>query len=136
MFDLQPYKQNYIHFVEAGFIAINQGDEEAAHKLFSAATLLNPENTLPKIGFGYFHLCKLEIKSACQYFEEVLAKEPENEMAKTFLGLSLSFSASKSQEGEDKLKKALDEVKDPQVKSLTKSALSFVEKFIKKPFSH
>ncbi len=135
MQDLTPYKDNYIHFVEAGFIAINQGDEDSSLKLFKAAALISPENTLPKIGFGYLHLCKLELKQACKYFNEVLEKEPQNEMASTFLGLSLCLSSSEVSEGEKKLETVVKTASDASIKNLAESTLNFVEKFIKKPLS-
>ena len=82
---LKQYKEDFFLLLEAGFIAVNAADEDSAIKLFKASELLRPESTFPKVGFGYMHLCKLELKQAVALFREVLAKEPENEMAKTFL---------------------------------------------------
>ena len=48
----KDYKEDWILFLEAGFIAVNQADEDAATKLFKAAEMLNPENTMPKVGHG------------------------------------------------------------------------------------
>lgn len=129
------YKDSYIQFVEAGFIAVNQADEDAAIKLFKAAALLRPENALPKIGMGYMHLCKLELKQACTYFNEVLAKEPDNEMAKAFLGFSLCLTPTDVSKGEKHLEEAAKNSHDPSIKKLAENALEFVEKFVKKPLS-
>ena len=120
---------------EAGFIAINQADEDAAIKLFKAAELLSPQNSLPKIGTGYLHLCKLELKQAAKIFEEILAKEPDNEMAKAFLGLSLSLNPKDVGQGEKVLTESFKEAQDSTVKNLAKSALEFIEKFVKQPSS-
>ena len=84
-------KEDYILMIEAGFIAVNQADEDSALKLFRASEMLQPDNSLPKVGFGYLHLHKLELKQAVRIFEEVLEKEPNNEMAKTFLGIYIWF---------------------------------------------
>src|SRR5580704_15564833 len=94
MGQLQKFKtkDQYLLLAEAGFIAINQADEDAAIKLFKAAELLDPQNTLPKIGMGYLHLCKLELKQAAKIFQDLLAIDPNNEMARAFLGLSLSLN--------------------------------------------
>ncbi len=127
------YKDSYIHFVEAGFIAVNQGDEDAALKLFKAAALLRPDNALPKVGLGYMHLCKLELKQACMHFNEVLAKEPNNEMAKAFLGFSLCLTPTDVAKGEKHLAEAVKNSHDPAIKKLAESALDFVENFVKKP---
>lgn len=128
----QKYKDSYILFVEAGFIAINQADEDAAIKLFKAAELLKPENSLPQIGKGYLHLCKLELKQATKFFSDVLQKEPQNEMAKAFLGLSLSLSPTDVAKGEKYLEEEAAKGHDPMIKKLATTALDFVEKFVKK----
>ncbi|MBS0626184.1 MAG: SctF chaperone SctG [Verrucomicrobia bacterium] len=125
------YKDDFFLFVEAGYIAVNQADEDAAMKLFRAAEMLNPEHSLPKIGFGYLHLHKLELKQACKCFDEVLAEQPDNEMAKAFLGIAMSMTPTQVSEGE-KLLEQSTKSKDPLIKRLGASALDFVEKFVKK----
>lgn len=132
MGQLQQYKDDFILLAEAGFIAINQADEDAAVKLFKASELLDSKNILPKIGIGYMHLCKLELKQAAKSFEEILATDPNNEMARTFLGLSLSLNPAECAKGEKVLEESLQAAKDPMVKGLAKSSLEFVEKFVKK----
>lgn len=132
MANLQSFKDHFILLCEAGFVAVNQSDEDAATKLFKASTLLKPENTLPLIGQGYIHLMKLELKQACKLFDEVIAKEPDNEMAKTFLGLSYSLTTSDVSKGEKILQEEVEKGKDEQVKNLATSTLDFVENFIKK----
>lgn len=129
---LQKFKQHYIVLVEAGFIAVNQADEDSATKLFKAAELLDPANLLPKIGMGYIHLCKLELKQAVKVFEQILEKDPKNEMAKTFLGLSLSLNPSDTAKGEKVLEESAKSAQDPMIKNLAATALDFVERFVKK----
>jgi tetratricopeptide (TPR) repeat protein len=133
MGQLQKYKtkDQFLLLAEAGFIAINQSDEDAAIKLFKASELLDPANVLPKIGMGYMHLCKLELKQAAKIFEEILAKDPHNEMARAFLGLSLSLNPAELVKGEKVLEEAA-KAKDPMIKNLATSSLEFVEKFVKK----
>lgn len=127
----KKYREDFVLLLEAGFIACNQADEDAALKLFRAAELLNPGNALTKVGFGYLHLHKLELKQACKAFEEVLEKEPKNEMAKTFLGLAMSMQPNTTNKGE-KLLEQTCKSKDAGVKQLSETAIDFVEKFIKK----
>lgn len=128
---IKKYKEDFILFTEAGFIAVNQADEDAALKLFKAAEMLNPENTLPKLGFGYLHLHKLELKQAVKAFEEVLDKEPHNEMAKAFMGLAMSMMPNAVSKGEKILEQSLKS-KDPMIKKLADTAIDFVERFVKK----
>jgi hypothetical protein len=132
MANLQNFKDHFILLCEAGFIAVNQADEDAASKLFKASELLKPENTLPTLGKGYMHLMKLELNQACKLFDQVIAKEPTNEMAKAFLGLSYALTSSDVSKGEHLLEETAEKSKDPQVKKLADTALDFVEKFIKK----
>lgn len=132
MTQLQQFKNHFILMVEAGFVAVNQADEDAAVKLFKAAELLDPQNLLPKVGKGYIHLCKLELKQAAKVFEEILQQDPTSEMAKTFLGLSLSLNPAEVVKGEKVLEESAKSAKDPAVKNLACSALDFVEKFVKK----
>ena len=127
----KKYKEDFVLLLEAGFIAVNQADEDAALKLFKAAELLDPENILPKVGFGYLHLHKLELKQACKCFEEVLQKDPHNDMAKAFLGLSLSMQPTSIAKGEKMLGETLQS-RDPGIKQLSDTAIDFVERFVKK----
>ncbi|MBS3904024.1 MAG: tetratricopeptide repeat protein [Simkania sp.] len=129
---LEKSKEDFIVMAEAGFIAINQGDEDAALKLFRAAQLINPANSLPKIGLGYLHFLKLELNQARKIFEEVLQKEPNNDMAKALLGLSTALSPNDAVKGEKILEDASSKTNDPAVKSMTKTAIDFIEKFVKK----
>jgi len=131
MSNLEAFRDDFILLLESGFIAVNLADEDSALKLFKAAELLNPESTLPKVGQGYMHLHKLELKEACKLFEKVLKKEPNNEMAKTFLGLCLTLSPSAVEEGE-KILEETTKSSDNLVKNLSHTALDFVDKFIKK----
>ena len=128
---LQSYKADFLLFVEAGFVAVNQADEDSALKLFRAAEMLEPQNCLPMIGFGYLHLHKLELKQAIHRFEEVLKKEPHNEMAKTFLGIATSMLPNQAEKGE-KILEQTHHSKDPLIKKLSETAMDFVEKFVKK----
>jgi tetratricopeptide (TPR) repeat protein len=128
------YKDHYVLFLEAGFIAVNQADEISATRLFAAARMLNPKSVLNDIGMGYLHLNKLEIKKAISYFESALKIEPNNEMAKAFLGMAKVFSTDQVKEGHHILE-TLKESKDPAMKTFSKSSLEFVDKFMKKPVS-
>ncbi len=132
MSHLQTYKSDLLLFIEAGFIAVNQFDEDASSKLFKAAALLDPKNALPQLGIGYTHLCKLELKQACKLFSELLEKDPNNEMAKTLLGLSCALNPTETAKGEKTLEEAILSAQDPMVKNLATSALKFVNQFVKK----
>jgi predicted Zn-dependent protease len=130
--DIKKYKADFILMVEAGFIAVSQADEDSAVKLFKAAMLLDPHNLLAKLGMGYMHLCKLELKAACKIFNEILEENPEHEMAKTFLGIAMSLNPTDVKAGEKVLEESARTAKDPHIKTLANTAIDFVEKFVKK----
>ncbi len=132
MAQLQKYKDDFVLLLESGFIAASQTDEDAAVKLFRAAQLLQPENAMPKVGFGYIHLLKLELNQACKKFEEVLKAEPNNDMARAMLGLSTALTVKEAAKGEKILEEALKKTDDPSVKNMASTAIEFVEKFVKK----
>lgn len=132
MSHLKKSEEDFITMAEAGFIAINQGDEDAAVKLFRAAELLKPGNSLPRIGLGYLHFLKLELKEANKIFQHVLEKEPENEMAKALIGLSTALIPTETSAGEKLLEEALKKSKDSSVKTMATTALDFIRKFVKK----
>ena len=129
---LDSYKDHFSTMIETGFIAVNQSDEDSANKLFKAAETLKPGHFLPQLGRGYLHLCKLELKQSCKIFKEVLEKDPDNEIAKAFLGLCLSLNPTEVDKGEEILKETGRNTTNPLLKNLTSSAISFVEKFVKK----
>jgi hypothetical protein len=128
---IKEHKRDFILLLEAGFIAVNQADEPSAKRLFKAAAILNPKSTLPKVGTGYLHLHKLELKQACELFENVLKEEPNNEMAKAFLGLSLSFTPKGVLKAEQILENTAKS-RDSLIHNLSVSALDFIDKFVKK----
>jgi tetratricopeptide (TPR) repeat protein len=132
MATLQKYKDDFVLLLESGFIAASQTDEDAAVKLFKAAEVLQPQNAMPKVGYGYIHLLKLELNQACKKFEEVLKHEPDNEMARAMLGLSTALTVKEADKGEKILKEAIKNTDDPSVKNMASTAIEFVEKFVKK----
>ena len=127
----QKYEEDYVLFLEAGFIAVNQSDEAAAVQLFKTCEILRPENVMAKIGYGYLHLHKLELKQACQNFEEALAKEPHNEVAKALLGLCTSLQPKFVDRGAAILEET-SHSSNPYVQQMSTTALDFVDKFVRK----
>ena len=123
--------EDFILLIEAGFIAVNQADEDSALKLFKAAELLNPTDQLSKIGMGYLYLHMLDLKKASKLFEEALEAEPKNEVAKAMLGISMSLDPNMSEKAE-KILNQTHSSSDKSIQNLSDVALDFVNRFIKK----
>ena len=127
----KDFKDDFILFLETGFIGVNQMDAQGAANLFEACKLLEPENVLSDIGIGYLQINTLQLKHASATFNDVLKKDPENEMAKAFLGFAYALTPDKVADGE-KILEETSKSKDKTIKTLSDSALDFIDKFIKK----
>ena len=132
MSQYKRHEEDSILLTEAGFIAVNQMDEDAALKLFKAAELLNAKSTLPQVGIGYLHLHKLDLKEACKAFDAVVKRDPHNEMAKTLYGLALGLSNETSNKGEKILHETAQGSRDPMLKQLGDTAIAFIDRFVKR----
>lgn len=139
------FSEDFGLFIELGFIAIKQGDEDAAQKLFSAAQTLRPDHSAPLLGMGQIALNKLELTRAGDYFKTVLAKEPNNAMAKVLLGFcfllpKLGVKRRKgvptspeelsvlAEGGKRLIVDGMKGTQDPGIQVLGKSALDLMEK--------
>lgn len=134
---LAEFKDDFALLIEAGFVAVKQLDETSATRIFNAAQVLSPDHSAPKIGMGYIALNKLEVKQATKIFEEVTAKEPQNWLAKTFLGICFLLTKPKRKKGEAIIKEAMEKSNDPTVKNLGSISLEWAEKDLyktKSPF--
>lgn len=129
---LQEFKEDFALFIEAGFVAVKQLDEISSKRIFEAAQLLNPHSTAPQIGLGYIALNKLQVKEASLIFEGVLAQEPENRLAQTFLGICYLLTKQKRKKGEKLIQDAMEKTTDPTIKNLGLISLEWAEKDLKK----
>ena len=81
----KDYRDDYALFIEAGFVAVKQLDENGARYLFKAAELLNPDNVASQLGIGYIALNKLQINEATKIFSAIIKKDPEHHLAQALL---------------------------------------------------
>lgn len=129
---ISELREDFPLLIEAGFVAVKQLDEASATRIFQAAQLINPESTAPQIGLGYIALNKLDIKEASQIFESVLAKEPDNHLAHTFLAICMLLNKTQRSEGEKLIKEIVAKANDPTIKALGEISLEWAEKDLKK----
>lgn len=129
---LDEYIDDFALLIEAGFVAVKQLDETSATRIFKAAQVMNPTSVAPEIGLGYISLNKLELKEATKIFEGVLEKEPENYLAKTFLGMCFLLTKPKREKGEKIIRDAMEKTNDETIKSLGKISLEWADKDLKK----
>lgn len=120
--------QDFSLLIDAGFVAVNQRDEDSAKKLFRAAQLIKPESTIPRIGFGFIALNKLELDIAQKEFKDVLSQDPEHELATAFLGISLCFNPKTRADGKKMLQDVLEKTENPEVKNLGAVSLEWLRK--------
>ena len=120
--------------VEAGFIAIKQVDEESAKKCFYAAMVIDQEQSLPVIGLGMIHLLNLELDDASKMFNLVLQKEPDNQMARTMLGIAQLYRVNQEglKEGRNLIEDAMEHTKEPSLTQLGKYSHDLYKEIKKK----
>lgn len=130
---LEKCENDFGVLVETGFIAVKQGDEDSAVKLFRAAQALKPEHSAPKLGFGYISLSKLELGDAAKIFKEILEKEPENLLTAVFLGLTLMLGRMDIEKGHQIVQAALEQAgDDPVIKHFATTVLEWEKEFFAK----
>ncbi|MBA3602583.1 MAG: SctF chaperone SctG [Parachlamydiaceae bacterium] len=129
---LEDFKNDFSLFIEAGFVAVKQLDEISANRIFAAAQMVSPNSTAPQIGLGYIALNKLDLKEAVRLFDNVVKKEPDNNLAKTFYGICLLLNKQKRAEGEKLIREIIAKSDDPTIKSLGEIALVWAEKDLNK----
>jgi hypothetical protein len=104
MATLQDFRDDLPLLVEGGLIAIKQGDEESAKKLFNAIGVVDPQNMARKMGYGLISLHKMDIKNAQKNFLEILQVEQTNWRAQAFLAFSHILSVLQDGTAEEKHK--------------------------------
>lgn len=104
MATLQEFREDLPILVESGLIAIKQGDEESAKKLFNAIGIIDPQNMAKKMGYGLISLHKMDIKNAQKSFIEILQVEQTNWRAQAFLALSYVLSVLQDGSSDEKIK--------------------------------
>lgn len=130
--DMESLKEDFPLLIEAGFIAVKQLDEISATRIFNAAQMISPKSTAPQIGLGYIALNKLEVKKATGIFEKVVAQEPTNYLAQTFLGICFLLNKPKRKKGEKLIQDAMSKSDDPTIKNLGTVSLQWAEKDLNK----
>ncbi len=121
--------------IESGLIAIKQGDEESAKKLFDAADLLDPGTTSAKMGHGLIALHKMELQEAEKHFEGIIEKEIDNYRAKAFLAFAQILSILQDGSENDKVaalkrgaelaQEVLEKCQEPSTRELAQSLLDW-----------
>lgn len=133
---IDHFKDDFVLFIEAGFVAVKQLDEIAARRLFKAAELLNPDNPASQLGLGYIALNKLQVNEATKIFEEILKKDSTHYLAQALLGVCYMMSKAKRKKGEELIMDAKSKSDDPTIKNLADVCTEWASKDLKsKDFS-
>lgn len=135
MKDLKEVHEDLALFVESGMIAIKQGDEESARKIFNALKLINPEHESVEMGFGLIALHKMDLPMARKHFEKLMNGTKKNWRAQAFLALSHVLGIVKEKSDDLKLKslkiaytlagEVVENCEDPSTKQLAQSVLDW-----------
>jgi len=129
---IEELKEDFSLLIEAGFVAVKQLDAISSSRIFVAGQMISPGHTAPQIGLGYIALNQLNMKEATHIFEEINQKEPDNLLAKTFLGICYLLSKPKRKKGEKIIKDAIENTDDPTIKNLGEISLEWADKDLNK----
>lgn len=129
---IEEHKNDYLLFAEGSFIAVKNLDSDGALEMADAAALLDPKNVLSFVCYGYYYLCKLDLEKAKGYFNKALEVEPDNETAKTLLGITISMIPNQAQDAEKQLE-SLANSSDENIKELSKAGLDFIHTVVSPP---
>lgn len=103
MATLQDFHEDLPLLIESGLVAIKQGDEESAKKLFNAVGIIDPQNSAKKMGYGLISLHKMDIRHAQKCFNEILQVEQANWRAQSFLAFSYILSVLQDGTNDEKV---------------------------------
>lgn len=129
---VKDYKDDFVLLLEAGFVAMNQLDEESATKLFHGAQTLRPESFEPRVGLAAIALHKLQTDKSIAILEDVMNQGHENYLAGALLGISYILSNQKIDKGQMLLKEAMEKADDTATKRLGTLWLEVIEKGLAK----
>ena len=125
---LEVFDQDFKSLIESGFVAVNQLDEKSAIACFEAAQTLRPYSTAPKLGLGFVALNKLDLDTSESYFTDILDQDPEHELARVFLGITLSFNEQHRIRGQRMIQDIADKTVEAEVAQLAKTAIDWAKK--------
>jgi len=128
---LKIYDEDFPLFVEAGFVAIKQCDEQSAIRLFSAAYMLRPDHAAPHLGLGYLYLNLQQLDRAIACLERSLQRDPSLALTKALLGGAFVLSKREP----DRANALLDEVSkesDPDARKMAEVWMKVRDKLAEK----
>ncbi|ANH78515.1 hypothetical protein [Candidatus Chlamydia sanziniae] len=88
MADLELFEADFALLFEGGLLAIKQGDETSAKKLFQSLKILHPNHYGYDLGLALISLHKMELFEAERQLKALAEKEQNNWSIQAFLSLT------------------------------------------------
>lgn len=85
---MERFKQDFALLFESGLLAVRQGDEDSARKIFHALEILDEEHFAANVGKGLIALHKMQLDKALEIFTALAEKENDQWSIKAFLSLT------------------------------------------------
>lgn len=109
--------------MEAGYLAGGYGFFEESEKIFDGITAVRPESELPLIGMAVTKMNAGKYEEAARIlWDKALKLNPESDLAKSFLGLTLKLSGLIA-ESQAILKEVLEANKDETAVNMARNLL-------------
>ncbi|WP_213318817.1 hypothetical protein [Chlamydiifrater volucris] len=85
---MESFKEDFALLFEGGMLAMKQGDEEGARKIFDALGVLDSEHYAKELGQALIALHKMQLKEAAERLSALHEREGDNWSIKAFLSLT------------------------------------------------
>lgn len=108
--------------MEAGYVAAGRGLAPLAERIFAGVEAARPDSDAPAIGRAVLALNVGDAAAAVELLRGALAKHPDSDVTKSFLGLALR-QAGLNQQCEQVLGDVVGAGRDPAAKALAEAIL-------------
>lgn len=108
MADLEVFQEDFALLFEAGMIAVKQGDEDSAKKIFESLRVLNPAHYGYELGLALIDLHKMKLTAAEERLSVLAEQESENWSVKAFLAFADMMIVMQDESSFDARRKSLE----------------------------
>lgn len=119
---MQPSTRNVQLLMEIGMVAAGNGLFADAEAIFNGVQAIRPESELPLVGRAIIRMQVKKYPEALFLLREAMEKNPESDLAMSFLGAALHLSGM-NQASREVLGQVVDAGGNPQAVELAKSLL-------------
>ena len=119
---MQPSTENVQRLMEIGFVAAGNGLLADAEVIFAGVQAARPDSELPLVGRAFIRMNAKQHRDAVLLLQQAMEKNPESDLAMSFLGAALQMSGM-NQASREVLQQVIDANGNEQAVELAKALL-------------